>query len=186
MNLPSIGNYDLIKEIGNGATSTVFYAIHRPTGVPVAVKAINLPTERPLAEKETAILKKLSHPCICEFYEVIYSDEKAYLAMELVDQAKDLLKYVNLRGKVGESEARTILSQLMCVIQYLHSNKIVHRDIKLENILLAESGKNNFIIKIIDFGMSHQCSNENNAMSTHCGSLGMFFLYNNSNICFAK
>ncbi len=77
----------------------------------------------------------------------------------------DLLKFLQKRTKICENSAKIIFKQLILGLQYIHKNKIVHRDIKLDNILMDL----NNTIKICDFGVS-KIINENDIMYDHCGT----------------
>jgi serine/threonine protein kinase len=85
--------------------------------------------------------------------------------MELC-QGGDLLHYVRRRKQLEEPVAKYIMFELLKGVGYIHSRRIVHRDIKLENILLDNCGK----IKLCDFGISKFCPDETEVMKEACGT----------------
>ena len=166
-----VGNYDLIRLLGEGAFSRVFLGRHVITGQSVAVKVVrreSLSTEQALTRfnREVALLKQMHHPLIAELYEVIQTPEAVYLVLELLDGGS-MLDYVNRHGKLCEDEAKKYFVQLVCVLDYLHNQKhVAHRDLKAENILFDKAGN----IRLVDFGLSRTFTKESPNMSTSCGS----------------
>lgn len=116
--------------------------------------------------REAHILLLLNHPNICQLKDLFSSNDHYYLVMEYVEGGQ-LMKYILLKQKLAEVEARRLSRQILSALDYLHRNSIVHRDLKVENILIDKEGKN---IKIIDFGLSNMFSPERK-LTTYCGSL---------------
>ena len=107
-------------------------------------------------QNEIDILKSLRHPSHLKLFET-FTTEKHYLIVMELCPGGDLLNYVRKRRKLKEDAAKVIFRQIMQGISYLHANGIVHRDIKLDNILLDGHGN----VKIGDFGVSKKVeSNE--------------------------
>jgi serine/threonine protein kinase len=169
-----IGCYVLSESIGSGAFASVWRA--HPVACPIVSVAIKIiPRENvatPLARKrlarEVALLQKLRHPFIAEFFEAI--DDGALgcfcLVMEFVSHG-NLLEHVKVHGHLGEDEARLYFAQLVWVLDYLHREmQVAHRDLKCENILLDHNNN----IRLIDFGLSHQFSEQHPELRTACGS----------------
>jgi serine/threonine protein kinase len=98
---------------------------------------------------EMSILEKLKHPNIVRLYEIFESDKHMLYVNELW-VGGDLLTYVRKRRRLKESLAKYLFLQIIDGLRYMHSKGILHRDVKLDNILLDESGK----LKICDFGVS--------------------------------
>ena len=125
---------------------------------PVAIKVIHRDPGQPYFDKtalrrESFLWSKLSHPHLLRMFESFETDDAIFVVMEL---AKDgpLLDYVLKNGHPGltESLAKSFFTQIASALQYLHSTMgIVHRDVKLENILVDESSKT---VKLADFGLS--------------------------------
>lgn len=153
-------NYKVGKKIGQGSFGKVYEATHKSTGVKWAIKSINKEkagsSALKLVEREVSILKRVSHPHVITLNEVIESPKKMYLVMELCTggELADVLKE---KKYFSEVETKQIMERLASGIAYLHKNGIVHRDMKLENVLMAESPDNpddKLHVKVTDFGLS--------------------------------
>ena len=129
--------------------------MHKLSNKLCAVKSVNkrnLKTESAFMKlrKEMALMEDLRHPNIVKLYETFQSDNHELMFMELC-AGGDLLQFIRKRRKLEESMAKLFMRQIIEAIGYLHAKDIVHRDIKLENILLDNMGT----IKICDLGVSH-------------------------------
>lgn len=146
--------YKLVKMIGKGAFGKVYLGKHILTGQQVAIKSIDKQYMKDEHSKkkvfqEVLILKKCNHKNIIKLLEVFENQKYLFIVQEYASDG-DLLSYVKERGKLTESEAKNIFLQIVQGIRYCHRHNILHRDIKLDNILLAK-GTN---VKICDFGVS--------------------------------
>ncbi|XP_029376570.1 serine/threonine-protein kinase MARK1-like isoform X6 [Echeneis naucrates] len=143
---PHIGNYRLLKTIGKGNFAKVKLARHVLTGREVAVKIIDKtqlnPTSLQKLFREVRIMKLLNHPNIGEVFD-----------------------YLVAHGRMKEKEARAKFRQIVSAVQYCHQRRIVHRDLKAENLLL-DADMN---IKIADFGFSNEFT-VGSKLDTFCGS----------------
>ena len=166
-----IGSFILDKDIGSGAFASVWRAKHDRSGTPVAIKVINkstisTPVARTRLQREIALLKKMNHPFIAEFFHVSEDDVSFYLVMEYAENG-NLLDYVNNNGRLSEDQARRYFAQLISVLEYLHvEKKVAHRDLKCENVLLDRYNN----IRVIDFGLSNMFSDVCPQLNTACGS----------------
>ncbi|ORX94335.1 Pkinase-domain-containing protein [Basidiobolus meristosporus CBS 931.73] len=177
-----IGEYQFNKTLGAGSMGKVKLGVHIHTGEKVAIKVIprnrreNHHKQSPEAiEKEenkeirvireAAIMSLLDHPNIVKMKEMIVHNHHYYLILEYVSGGQ-MLDYIISHGRLKEKQARSFARQICSALDYCHKNSIVHRDLKIENILIAEDGS----IKLIDFGLSNLFSTRSH-LSTFCGSL---------------
>ncbi|ORX59489.1 Pkinase-domain-containing protein, partial [Hesseltinella vesiculosa] len=124
------------------------------------------PTEREQRTKrEMTIMQLLHHPHICSLDEWACEGMLYYFFIEYVDGGQ-LLDYIIQHGKLKEKQARKFARQIASALDYCHQNAIVHRDLKIENILITRDEN----IKIIDFGLSNFYSSKT-TLNTYCGSL---------------
>ena len=119
---------------------------------------LNDPMKRKAVQREIAVLKKLEHPNVIRLHELIDNTKQINLVIEYVNgiSLQQFLKNINSQRRVSEPQCRKLFKQIVEGMDYLHSNNIAHRDIKLDNILIEERTN---MIKIIDFGFSVICSN---------------------------
>ena len=146
--------YRVGKLLGRGAFGKVSLGMHKVTNQLVAIKSINkefLEEERSRRKvaREVAILKKLQHPNIINLYET-FETEKHFLLVTELCPGGDLLNYVRRRRKLTEDVAKYFFKQLVHAWIYCHKKGVVHRDIKLDNVLLDHKG----LLKLGDFGVS--------------------------------
>jgi serine/threonine protein kinase len=102
-------------------------------------------------ENEISLLRVMRHKSVVKLYETFETDKHFLFVMELC-AGGDLLSFVRKRRKLNEVLAKYLFKQIIEGIGYIHSKNILHRDIKLENILLDDKGH----IKIADFGVGKQ------------------------------
>lgn len=161
--------FELLKTLGEGSYGKVKLAKEKTTGELVAIKyikklKINDETEINRIRREIKIMSKLNHPNIINVLEVFENKERIILVLDCGTEG-ELYDYINKRGKLTEKDARRIFRQIVAAVNYCHQNGVVHRDLKLENIVLDENGN----VKIADFGLSNFYS-LTNLLSTYCGS----------------
>lgn len=166
--------YEVKEELGSGTSAVVRKGINRSTGECCAIKIIK--KQKWLKQKtkeqilrEVEILKRVNHPNIIKYEDIVDSDRYLYIILELV-KGGDLFEKLE-DGPIEEDEARNIFIQILRAVEYLHSIGIVHRDLKPENILIDEDKG----IKITDFGLARITHSQN--LVTLCGTpyyLGMF------------
>lgn len=172
-------NYKILNLIDKGSFSEVFEIINLKNNLIFIVKVMivdEILNTIETVNDEIKILSSMNNDYIIKLYEVFRSDKKFLLIMEKADgNIKDLLKKINL----NEKNISKIFYQILLGIKYLHDNNIVHRDIKLQNIMYicknCKNSKNkscdeyvdnenidqfinNIQIKIIDFGLSTKIS----------------------------
>ena len=153
------------KPIGVGSTSKVYQATNKLTGNQVAIKQIDftriggsmvIETVRKQwcrqIENEINILSRLSHPNLLTLHEVFQDQSNVYIVTDLY-QGEELFTLLSNYVTLPETYVKSVIQQLLSAIQYCHSHNIVHRDLKLENIMLAQP-KIGSKIHLIDFGLS--------------------------------
>uniref|UniRef100_A0A673MEW9 non-specific serine/threonine protein kinase n=1 Tax=Sinocyclocheilus rhinocerous TaxID=307959 RepID=A0A673MEW9_9TELE len=114
--------------------------------------------------REVRIMKVLNHPNIVKLFEVIETEKTLYLIMEYASGG-EVFDYLVAHGRMKEKEARAKFRQIVSAVQYCHQKRIVHRDLKAENLLL-DADMN---IKIADFGFSNEFT-IGSKLDTFCGS----------------
>ena len=147
--------YTLSKEkLGFGAYGDVKMCVHTKLNLTRAAKIIfkdhleRINLSPNWFSEKISIISKLDHPLIIKSHEYFEDRDYFYLIMEYHEEG-DLFKYFKQRKQLEEKSAKEIIHQLLVALEYLHKNKIAHRDIKLENILISE--KRGISIKLIDF-----------------------------------
>lgn len=151
-----VGNYLLGKTLGEGSFAKVKEAVHIPTGEKVAVKIIDKKKSmedsyvRKNLRREGKILQMVRHPNIVHLLEIMETQNSYYLVTELC-HGGDLMDYISQKRKLPEVEVKKYIRQIVSAVDYLHHLGILHRDLKIENLLIDEFRD----IKIIDFGLSN-------------------------------
>ncbi|OLY78185.1 Fatty acyl-CoA synthetase and RNA processing-associated kinase 1 [Smittium mucronatum] len=165
------GDYLLLQTIGEGEFAKVKLGLHRNTGQEVAIKLvkkewIDSKIKKAKIIREISSLKKINHENIVRLYDIIESENHIGLVLEYASGG-ELFDYIMKNQCLKDSEAKRIFSQLVLAVSFLHKNEIVHRDLKLENILL-DSKKN---VKVTDFGFANHFDEvHGELMITSCGS----------------
>ncbi|KAJ9292680.1 hypothetical protein DTO271G3_8494 [Paecilomyces variotii] len=147
-------SFQQLEKLGEGTYATVFKGRNRQTGEMVALKEIHLDSEEgtpSTAIREISLMKELKHESIVSLYDVIHTENKLMLVFEYMD--KDLKKYMDSRGDRGQLDYVTIKSfmhQLLRGIAFCHENRVLHRDLKPQNLLINKKGQ----LKLADFGLA--------------------------------
>ncbi|KIK94821.1 hypothetical protein PAXRUDRAFT_33317 [Paxillus rubicundulus Ve08.2h10] len=160
-----IGNYTLGKVIGEGAYGKVRMGTHRLASTRVAIKQIPKAMSASLT-REIHHHRQLHHPHVTQMYEVIATESHIWIVTELCSGG-ELFDYLAEKGRLSEDETRMIFGQLCLAVAYLHDKGIVHRDLKLENVLLDERCR----VKLGDFGFTREYE-KGVYMETFCGTTG--------------
>ena len=164
-----LDNYKIEETIGEGTYGKVKLATHIKLNEKVAIKFINKKKlqkgDDERIKNEIKIITKLNHPNILKAFEVFDDETNYYIVMERPIRG-DLFNYICSKGRLSMDEASFIFYQIVNGIQYLHKNKIVHRDMKPENIMLTKD----MIVKIGDFGLSKYFKSSESRLKTNCGS----------------
>lgn len=161
--------YMVGKIVGVGSYGKVRAAWHRLTSSKVAIKTYDKsklkdPEHWKRVQSEIKIMEQVSHPRIARLYEAVETPKRMHLIMECLDGG-NLCSYVKSKKRLSEDESRRIFFQLVQALDYLHQHCIIHRDIKLENVLFDK----NKDIKLIDFGFS-TVSPDGKKLKVFCGT----------------
>ncbi|KAE9600223.1 hypothetical protein Lal_00045381 [Lupinus albus] len=150
----SIDDFEIIKPISRGAFGRVFLAKKRTTGDLFAIKVLRKAdmvrknaVESILAERD--ILITVRNPFVVRFFYSFTCRENLYLVMEYLNGG-DLYSLLRNLGCLDEEVARVYIAEVVLALEYLHSLRVVHRDLKPDNLLIAHDGH----IKLTDFGLS--------------------------------
>ncbi|KAF9295691.1 hypothetical protein BGZ74_010683 [Mortierella antarctica] len=174
-----IADYDILDSLGQGAYGQVKLCILKGGTNKVVMKYIvksrilvdcwtndRVLGMIPMEVSIMHTLRRIPHPNIVLMMDFFEDEEYYYVEMALHGAGMDLFDYIELTPYMTEDEIRSIFRQICEAVYHLHSNKIVHRDIKDENVILDQDGK----IQLIDFGSSAYLK-EGKEFDTFCGTL---------------
>lgn len=172
----TLDDYDLGQQIGKGGFATVYRARHRAKGTEVAIKVTRKDaiTDAAMMERvknEIIIHRKLKHRNIVAFLGCFEDSLNVYIVLELC--GGNLFHYLKERGPMSESTAVVVIQQLISALECIHNQGIVHRDLKLSNILLTNHGPGvdeELTIKVCDFGLAVQRQHPDEEHYTLCGT----------------
>lgn len=169
--------YKFEKIIGNGSYGKVWlgFLISKPTKK-VAIKVIpNIQVGDKVTQfalkREVEILKVMEHPNICQLLETYIDKENAYIVLEYLEGGS-LKERLGIQ-KFSETEIAYIMMQLLKATIYMHENRVIHRDLKLSNIMFISPDPQKLEIKIIDFGLAKKISNFR--FKKHTNQVGTFY-----------
>ena len=163
--------YKYGRLIGQGAFGKVNLGLNVLTGRVVAIKSFNKSNLNSNSENmkkikyETNLMKKLNHPNITKILELFEDKEYILIIMEYINGG-NLFSFLKKHRKVSEKTAKLLYRQIILGIKYMHQQGIVHRDIKLENILIDLNNN----IKICDFGIGRVLSSPEQPLFDQCGT----------------
>ena len=163
--------YKYGRLIGQGAFGKVNLGLNVLTGRVVAIKSFNKSNLNSNSENmkkikyETNLMKKLNHPNITKILELFEDKEYILIIMEYINGG-NLFSFLKKHRKVSEKTAKLLYRQIILGIKYMHQQGIVHRDIKLENILIDLNNN----IKICDFGIGRVLSSPAQPLFDQCGT----------------
>ncbi|NWS43428.1 NEK5 kinase, partial [Probosciger aterrimus] len=150
--------YEIIKKIGEGSFGKIFLAKGKVDNEQCVIKEIDL-TKMPVKEKEASqkeviLLAKMKHANIVTFYASLQEKNKLYIVMEYCDGG-DLMTRINMQHGVlfDEDQILSWFVQISLGLKHIHDKKILHRDVKAQNIFLSNNGK---VAKLGDFGIARQ------------------------------
>ncbi|NXR51000.1 NEK5 kinase, partial [Hippolais icterina] len=164
--------YEIIKQIGEGSFGKIFLAKGKMDNEPCVIKEINLTKmpvkEKEASEKEVILLAKMKHANIVTFYASLQEKNKLYIVMEYCDGG-DLMKRINMQHGVlfDEDQILSWFVQISLGLKHIHDKKILHRDVKAQNVFLSNNGK---VAKLGDFGIARQLNSTTEFAHTCVGT----------------
>jgi polo-like kinase 4 len=186
--MPSIDDYDIGQLLGKGGFACVYRARHRISGENVALKviaksiaaAVGGPDANSISRVKNEILihSQLRHSNIVRFMGCFEDDHNVYMILELCNYG-NMFQFLRRNGPLSESIAVVVIQQLILALEYIHEHGVVHRDLKLSNILLARPDINissydcmndKSFIKICDFGLAIKKEHPDEEHYTLCGT----------------
>ncbi|KAK4445063.1 Serine/threonine-protein kinase ppk16 [Podospora aff. communis PSN243] len=163
--LKSVGNYTLGRLIGKGSFGKVYLATHKLTnGSKVVLKSAKKDDSN--LAREIHHHRQFVHPHIARLYEVIVTESLVWLALEYCP-GDELYNYLLQHGKLPVEKVQKTFTQLVGAVCYVHQMSCVHRDLKLENILLDKHEN----VKLCDFGFTREYEGKANYLQTFCGTI---------------
>ena len=169
----SLAVYKEIKKLGEGGFGAVYLYEHKFNHQQVAIKSIKFkslmsPKDINRVYDEIATLRELRHPNIVLLHQYFLLNKEICLVMEYCSGG-EVGKYLQKHGPLPEEKAYSLALQIVDAIRYCHNSKIIHRDLKLENILF--SSDTYAMIKVVDFGISGIFSFGNSGDRSDAGSI---------------
>ncbi|KAK3346093.1 hypothetical protein B0T25DRAFT_551015 [Lasiosphaeria hispida] len=163
--LKSVGNYTLGRLIGKGSFGKVYLATHKLTnGSKVVLKSAKKDDSN--LAREIHHHRQFVHPHIARLYEVIVTETLVWLVLEYCP-GDELYNYLLQHGKLTVEKVQRTFTQLVGAVCYVHQQSCVHRDLKLENILLDKYEN----VKLCDFGFTREYEGKANYLQTFCGTI---------------
>ena len=152
-----IGPYRVTRKIGEGGMGVVYAAVDEKLNRPVAVKTIRDAgadtASRERCWREARAAAAVSHPNICQLYEIAEDGDELFLVMELLDGLP--LSEKLLAGPLSPHDALSVLLPVLDALDALHARGIVHRDLKPSNVFVTGYG-----IKLLDFGLARSMAGD--------------------------
>lgn len=166
-----IADFALEDMLGSGSFGEVYCVRKRTTGELYAMKVFSKrqilgSSVARFLQIEKKVMMNFDHPFLVKLYYTFQSPRKLFLVMDLCIK-KDLGKQLKSLGTLNETKCKILVAELVLAIEALHKKNIIHRDLKPDNILIGEDGH----IKLTDFGLCKELSDNNPMTQTFCGSL---------------
>lgn len=168
--------YEFGRMLGQGSFGSVNLATHSATGAEWAIKSIDKKkagsSGARMLEFEIAILKRVSHDFIVNLKEVFETPKRSYLVLEFCRGGTLQQHYLTPDHKpaFSQRDVAVIIQRLAGAVAYLHENDIAHRDLKLDNIMLAPTPEDPLVIKVTDFGLCAVKGKDMPEMAMVCGT----------------
>ncbi len=176
MNAPAkLGKFVITRELGRGATGTVYLCHDSFMGKDVAIKLYSVTgdapeqearTRRKLFFNEAYLVGKMNHPNILPIYDAGEDGDHCYVVMEYVRGAQPLTIFCRSDNLLPVRKVVEVIFKCAKALDYAHRKGLVHRDIKPGNILMTADGD----VRIVDFGVAHMAGNEEGQLKGLVGS----------------
>ncbi|KAJ9115095.1 hypothetical protein QFC22_005423 [Naganishia vaughanmartiniae] len=169
--LINFGPYILLQTLGEGEFGKVKLGVHREYGEEVAIKlirrgSVDNAVRLSKVEREIDVLKTVKHPNIVRLFDVIETEKYIGIILDFANGG-ELFDHILAHRYLKEKDASKLFAQLISGVHYLHQKNIVHRDLKLENLLLDKHRN----VIITDFGFANRFEHrQDDLMATSCGS----------------
>jgi len=158
--------YTKFEKIGQGASGVVYIAFEISSGEEVAIKQMKLAAQpkKDLIINEIMVMKEHKHQNVVNYKDSFLVDDELWVVMEYL--AGGNLTDVVTETVMTESNIAAVCKEVLQALEFLHSNQVIHRDIKSDNILLGMDGR----VKLTDFGFCAQISSERSKRDTMVGT----------------
>jgi len=151
-----LNRYSKVKQIGKGSYGSAYLMRDKVSNEFVVVKTIEIKesdaNSKKVAQKEARVLNMLRHPNVILYIDSFYSKKGEFCIVTEYADGKDLQKFIESHGEIDEKKVLQIFTQLILGLDYMHSQNILHRDIKTANVFLFKKG----LVKLGDFGISRE------------------------------
>lgn len=144
--------YTKLEKVGEGTYGVVYKARDNISQNFVALKKIRLEHEDEgvpsTTIREISLLKELEHPNIVKLQDIVYTQNKLYLIFEFLNH--DLRRHMDAVGQLTPEKVKSYMFQLLQGLYYCHCRRVIHRDLKPQNLLIEKS----LTLKLADFGLA--------------------------------
>lgn len=166
----TMDDFDCLKVLGKGSFGKVLQVKHKETGEIYALKILKKEhvikrNQIEHTKTERRVLQRLQHPYFVRLHYAFQTATKLYLVLEYA-KGGELFYHLSQVGRFKEARARFYAGEVVCAIEYLHSQNIIYRDLKPENLLLDTEGH----IKLTDFGLSKEAIPDDRSAFSFCGT----------------
>ena len=166
----TLEDFEIIAKLGRGGSSKVYLVRLKSTGVFYALKQMNKSRasdeERERMLRERNIMRDLENPLLLKLHYAFQTSRFCYLVCEFAPGG-DLRNFVRQSSTLSEEKAKYYIAELLLALQALHSDCIIYRDLKLDNVLVTIDGH----IKLADFGFARRIEDKQKFVGTICGTL---------------